>query len=143
VAGWKFQGFLQTIGMLHARGVCRLARFLDLDAQRRGEMRVHHGARVAHASGLKAKDFRLSRRHNVPAYDTILLAPAEAIVAHLLASRVKQAQAELQVWPILLRLGPWLTQPCANYLRLQILKVAPPGFGYLGLTLTHGNSASR
>jgi hypothetical protein len=48
--------------MLHARGVCRLARFLDLDARRRGEMRVRHGARVAPTSGLKAKDFRCFRR---------------------------------------------------------------------------------
>jgi hypothetical protein len=40
-------------------------------------------------------------------------------------------------------LAPWLTQPAANYLRLQILTVVLAGFGYWVLTLASGDSASR
>jgi hypothetical protein len=79
----------------------------------------------------------------VAVYDAILLVPAAALVARSLAGGNKQKQAEMQVWLVLLWLAPWLTQPAANYLRLQILTVVLAGFGYWVLTLASGDSASR
>ena len=78
----------------------------------------------------------------VPVYDTVLLVPAAALVARALASRGKQEQAELQVWLMLLWLVSWLTQPCANYLRLQILTLVLAGFGYWALALARTDPAS-
>jgi hypothetical protein len=71
----------------------------------------------------------------VPVYDTILLVPAAALVARSLASRGRQENVEFQVWLMLLWLASWLTQPCANHLRLQILTLVLAGFGYWALTL--------
>jgi hypothetical protein len=75
----------------------------------------------------------------VPVYDTILLVPVAALVARSLAKRGQRERAELQVWLMLLWLVSWLTQPCAHYLRLQILTVVVAGFGYWALTLARAN----
>jgi uncharacterized membrane protein YhaH (DUF805 family) len=79
----------------------------------------------------------------VAVYDAILLVPAAALVVRSLAGRGKPEQAELQVWLMVLWLASWFTQPCANYLRVQILTVVLAGFGYWALTLTRANPAPR
>jgi len=79
----------------------------------------------------------------VAVYDVILLVPAAALVTRSLAGRGKREQAELQVWLMVLWLAPWITQPCANYLRLQILTLVLAGFGYWALTLTRADPAPR
>jgi hypothetical protein len=79
----------------------------------------------------------------VAVYDAILLVPAAALVARSLVGRGKQEQSELQVWLMVLWLASWFTQPCANYLKVQILTVVLAGFGYWALTLTRADSAPR
>ena len=78
----------------------------------------------------------------VAVYDAILVVPAAALVARSLVSGSKQNRAELQLWLTLLWLAPWLTQPCANYLRLQILTIVLAGFGYWALTQARAIPAS-
>jgi hypothetical protein len=79
----------------------------------------------------------------VAVYDAVLLIPAAALAARSVAGRGKREQAELQLWLTLLWLASWLTQPSANYLRLQILTVVLAGFGYWALTLTRADSQPR
>ena len=78
----------------------------------------------------------------VPAYDTILLVPAAALLARSLAGSGKRQQTALQIWLIALWLVPWLTQSWADYLRLQILTLALAGLGYWTLTLARAYSSS-
>lgn len=79
----------------------------------------------------------------VAIYDTILLVPAVALAARALAGRGMQKQSEFQVWLTLLWLVPWLTQPAAHLLRLQILTVVLAGFGYWALTLADVSPTTR
>jgi uncharacterized membrane protein YhaH (DUF805 family) len=79
----------------------------------------------------------------VAIYDTIRMVPAAAVVARPLAGRSKQEQAALQMWLVLLWLAPWVTQPCAEYMRLQILTVVLAGLGYWALSLARVRPASE
>ena len=76
----------------------------------------------------------------VPAYDTILLVPAAALLARSSADSSKRQQTALQIWLAALWLVPWLTQSWADYPHLQILTLALAGFGYWALTLARAYS---
>jgi hypothetical protein len=77
----------------------------------------------------------------VPVYDTILLVPAAALLAHSLVNRGKEEQASLQLWMALLWLLPWLTQSSAEFVHFQIFTVLLAGFGYWALTLARDTAA--
>lgn len=76
----------------------------------------------------------------VPIYDTIILIPAVALVAHSVIRHDPDRQPALQAWLVVLWLLPWLTQAFADGLRLQIFTILLAGFGYWALTLARGNS---
>jgi hypothetical protein len=76
----------------------------------------------------------------VPIYDTIILIPAVALVAHSVIHRDPERQPALRAWLVVLWLLPWLTQAFADALRLQIFSMLLAGFGYWALTLARGKS---
>jgi glycosyl transferase family 87 len=77
----------------------------------------------------------------VPVYDTIVLAPAVALLPGILPSLPDRKRVALQGWVAVLWLAPWLTQSWADFLRFQLLTVVLASFGWWTLRLLHEEKA--
>jgi hypothetical protein len=69
----------------------------------------------------------------VGVYDALILVPAVALIATPSTVHGGAERKMLQAWIIFLWLGSWLSQPAADYLRVQILTIVFAAFGYWAL----------